>query len=375
MLVVRLADETGGYLPTGAFESFRADLGLTYSQASIVLAVIGVAGLAGAVFTVAADHVSRRAIAAGGALGYATSLTVFATAPSFAALLVAAAVLGVAATAMVDAAEVALVDEAGDELDRHLARQNLLGAVGDFVGPGLVIGVTALGLSWRVAFATGAVLLGAYGVWLASLPLPRPRPNGDGETARDGLRIVLRDPRVWFVGVLAMLLVPLDEPYLAFLIATLVDRGSSTAIGNAVAALTIVGFLAGLARRSRPGAPRASDGHLPRAATIMAAGTALTLAPTLPVVALGALVFGWGLAGFWVTLQSRMYSLHRGRAGTVKGVVTVLELGGFALPLVAGIAADAGGAPAGLATFLAFAVVLIALATLARAVPTPRVQS
>lgn len=331
-----------------------------------MLAAIGVAGLAGSVFTVAADHVSRRALAAGGAFGYATSLTLFATAHSFGAMVAAAAVLGVASTAMVDAAEVALVDEAGDQLDRHLARQNFLGALGDLLGPALLIAVTAMGLSWRVAFAAGAVLLGVYGAWLATLPLPRPQPNGDGETARDGLRIVIRDRRVWVIGALAMLLIPLDEPFVAFLIATLEDRGASAAGANAIAALTIIGFLVGLAYRSRPDAPPTRDRSLTRAAALAAVGTALTLVPNVVVVGGGAFVFGCAFAEFWITLQSRMYSLHPGRAGTVKAVVTVVELGGFGLPVLAGVAADAAGASAGLATFVGFAVLLIALATRAR---------
>jgi hypothetical protein len=70
-----------------------------------------------------------------------------------------------------------------------------------------------------------------------------------------------------------------------------------------------------------------------------------------------------------------MYSLHPGRAGTVKAVVTVVELGGFGLPVLAGVAADAAGASAGLATFVGFALLLIALATRARSPRSGRIPS
>jgi hypothetical protein len=310
---------------------------------------------------------SRRVLAASGALGYGTGLALFAATTSFGVLLVAAALLGLASTAMVDAVEVALVDVAGAELEPTLARQNLLGTAGDLLGPLLLITVEALGLSWRVAFAAGAVLLALYGAWLASLPIPPPPPRTDGDTVRAGLVLVARDPRVWVIGLLAVLLVPLDEPFFAFLIATLEDRGLPLALATAVAAFGIIGTLAGFARQSSATA-RSAPRTLTAAAAVMTAAVAATLVPSTPVVLAAVFAFGVAIAIFWVTLQTRMFSLHPGRAGTVKAVVGTIEITGFALPVLAGAAADAAGVSAGLAVFAGFA----ALLTLLTTVPTLR---
>ena len=74
-----------------------------------MLAAIAPGALVGGVFAYAADRASRRLIAGGGAFGFALSLALFAGARSFGALVVAGFVMGLASTAMVDGAEVALV--------------------------------------------------------------------------------------------------------------------------------------------------------------------------------------------------------------------------------------------------------------------------
>ena len=81
-------------------------------------------------FGIAADYVSRRVLAAGGAFGYAASLLVFAQGRSLGALAVAVVAMGLSSDALVGGTEVALVDLAGDELDVVLARQNAFGELG-----------------------------------------------------------------------------------------------------------------------------------------------------------------------------------------------------------------------------------------------------
>lgn len=136
---MRLADEAAVFLPFGTLESFRSDLGLSYAQAGTVLAAIAPGAVAGGLFAAAADHHSRRLIAAGGAFGFALSLAMFALGGSFAVLAMAGFVMGMASTAMVDGAEVALVDLAGHDLRRYLARSNLLaGGAGGVVRPAIL---------------------------------------------------------------------------------------------------------------------------------------------------------------------------------------------------------------------------------------------
>jgi MFS transporter, FSR family, fosmidomycin resistance protein len=366
VLVVRLADETGAFLPSGTLESFRADLGLTYAQAGTVLAAIWPGALVGGVFAAASDRCSRRVIAAAGALGYAASLALFAMGGSFAALVMAAFVLGMASTAMVDAAEVALVDLAGDDLRRSLARSNLLATFGDLLGPALVAAVAVAGLSWRMAFAGGAVLLAVYGVALAAAPLPPPGragAGGDGED-RPGLGSVLRDPAVWMVGVIGLLMNPFDEPLVGFTIALLEqERGASTAAATVVAFVGLSGGVLAftvLARRLG-GVPddRLLAGSV---AAMTVAALVIAFAPVLPVVALAALVASVGLSLAWLAVQHRSLTLRPGQVGTTKAVLGTIESTGFWIPVAVGALADAAGLTAALGSYGVLGAVMVVLA-------------
>ena len=86
LLVVRLADESLGFLREGAFESWRSDLGLTYREAAAVLVAAAPGAMVGSVFSTLADFRSRRVIASGGAFGFAASLLAFGLGRGFFAL-------------------------------------------------------------------------------------------------------------------------------------------------------------------------------------------------------------------------------------------------------------------------------------------------
>lgn len=359
LLAVRLVDELAGFLPTGAFESFRDDLGLTYTQASAVLVAATPGAIAGNVFPVLADRRSRRVIASGGAFGFAAALATFGIASSFPVLVTASFALGMASTAMVDAAEVALVDVAGAEVSAQISRSSLAGAVGDLLGPALLVTVAASGASWRVAFLAGAVITASYGCWLAASPLPPPPDRRDGERTGDGVRIVLRDRRVRYLGVLAMLLGPLDEDFLAFLIAYL-ERGRnlSPALATTAATASVVGMLVGFASTSRAGYRESRSTLRDHAAATAVAAVVAAAVPSVPVVATAVFVFGFAVARSWIALKTRIVATHPGRVGAVHAVVSTIEFGGFVLPLLAGALADAFGVRAGFAFSAAIAVVM-----------------
>ena len=351
MLAVRLLDEANAFVLPGTFESLRADIGLDYAEASSAFVAIALGALAGSAATVAADYRSRRVICAAGAAGYAGALVLIGSAPSYAVLLAGSFLVGVASTAMVDAAEVALADLAGDDLERHLTTQNLLGSIGDLVGPALVIGTLAAGLSWRVCFYAAAVLVAAYGAWVASLPFPPPHPSDDEDTVRGALWSVLRDPVVWLVGVVTMLLGPLDEPLLAFMIAHLEQaRGLTEAGATAIATLSVVGAFVGYATLRR------RAGHLSTDAVLLAlATTGVVVAPGAVTASLASLLIGAFLVRVWIDVQARALTVRPGQAGSVKAVVAAIETVGWSLPLLAGIVADRVDVTAGLGTYAALA--------------------
>ena len=65
LLLAGFVDETVAFLPYGALEPLRHDLGLNYASAAALLALYPGVGLVGGVFGVLADRHSRRLIAAG----------------------------------------------------------------------------------------------------------------------------------------------------------------------------------------------------------------------------------------------------------------------------------------------------------------------
>lgn len=352
----------------GTFESLRAEIGLSYSQAGSAFVAIAIGALAGTATTVAADYCSRRVICSAGAAGYAAALVVIGSAGSYALVLAGSFLVGVASTAMVDASEVALADLAGDDLERHLTTQNLLGSVGDLLGPLLVLGTIGLGLSWRACFYAAAVLVAAYGVWLATLRFPPPHPKEHGHTVHGAVWSVARDPVVWLAGLVTMLLGPLDEPLLALLIAHLEHaRGLTAAGATLVATFSVVGAFVGYAtlRRRR--------GDLPIDAVLLAvATTGVVVAPEAVTASVASLLIGTFLVRVWIDVQGRVLTVRPGQAGTVMAVVTVIETVGWLLPLLAGAVADRVDVTAGLATYAAIAWALAASAALLQRVSRSR---
>ena len=318
LLSVRLADESAGFLIPGSFEAIRSELHLSYARAATILAAGAPGAIVGNGFWIAADYVSRRVIAAGGALWFAAAVAVFATSTSYLVLVAASFVIGVAASAMVDACELALVDVSGDDLPRMLGTSNLMGSVGDLAGrPSSSRRRGSASGGERPSLST-AVLMAAYGVWLAMSPLPPPHRHEERSRRAGTLTSILRDRRVWIFGLMAMLLGPLDEPFLAFFIAHLERTdGMSRTVATAIAHADRVGAAFGALDQAAAAPP---NPPLVRP-TLLVAGAVTSIArPTALLVLPGALVFGFGVIGFWTALSAGLL-LRPGQAGTVSAVV------------------------------------------------------
>jgi predicted MFS family arabinose efflux permease len=362
LLAVRLVDEFAGFLPQGTFESFRADLGLTYTQASVVLVAAAPGAILGNGFAVLADFRSRRVIAAGGAFGFAAALATFGLSHSFLVIVVASVVLGCASSAMCDATEVALVDLAGAEPASQISRSFLFGAVGDLLAPALLIAAAAAGVSWRITFAVGAATCAIYGVWLASCRFPPPPPRVHGESVRNALGPIIRDRRVWYFGALALLLGPLDEDTFAFLLAYLQrDVGVSSAVATAIASASIVGALVGFVTTSRRGYRPPARALRSEAIVIAVSLIAAVVVGNLAVLAMAELVFGFAVARYWIALKTQIVQLNPQRVGSVNAVVSTIEFSGFLLPVLAGRLADTFGVRAGFGFSAVIAVVTVGL--------------
>ena len=364
LLLVRFFDELASFMPTGTLESFRDDLDLSYAQAGAALTAIAPGALVGNVAAIAADFASRRLIIVLGALGYAGSMLTFAVAESFPVLLAAGFLVGVASTAMVDVSEVALADVAGARLRVLLARGNLLAYVGDLLGPVILFAVVASGSSWRVAFGIVAVILVGYAALLATHPLPAAAPEPDAPRAMGTIVQVLRDPRVWVLALLAILLNPLDETVFAFGIALLEEERGLTA---SFAALSVgVANIGGIAALLL--APKLEGHDDDRILVTCGVGLAVSTAGFVllpgwlavpPLLGVGA-----GVAIAWTVLQHRELTLRPGQAGTTGAAISTISSLEYLAPIAIGALVDRVGLEGGMAVFIALPVGFAALAYL-----------
>jgi MFS family permease len=375
VLLVRLVDEWASFMPAATFDSFRADLGLTYRGAALALLAIGPGAIVGSAVTVLADTRSRRVLAASGAAVYAAALALFAAATSPWMLLVGGAGVGLGATLLVDTVEVALTDLCPDSstLERALARINVAAGVGDLAGPLLVAGTAALGWSWRVPLWITAGATAGYGVLVACTPLPAPHPPealAPGESEPHPARAVfqlLRRHEMWWAGACGALLVALDESFIAFVIAYLRrDDGTSDSVATLIAAVFVIGGLVAAMRLARAddGAPARNLGGALRAAavTMVIGAVALAGLPAPAVVAVSGFVIGAGTIAFWVPFHAAMLRLVPGRAASVSAVVGTIEMTGLAIAPLIGAVSDARGLRAGLVVYALLPIVLLVLA-------------
>jgi predicted MFS family arabinose efflux permease len=361
LLLVGFADETVAFLPYGAVESIREDVGISYVQAGFLLALYPGIGLLATPLGVVVDYVSRRAMAAIGGIGYGVGLCIFAAAGDFVTLFVAVVVMGLVGDALTRAVEVALVDVAGERIEPALARSNLLAAIGDLVGPLLLAASLATGLGWRGAFWAAGALMIAYGVLLATQPLPRPsRPPDDEEsTPWRTFVAVARDRRVLVAGLLVALIVAFDDTFVGFAVAFLTtERGLTPAVATLAAGAGMAGGIVAAAWASRTN--RRRIGLRPCAVLLMAGVLLLLLVPNVVAAAVGTAAVGAAVNLAWIILQAGYMTLRPGQAGTTSAVAEAVANVGVLTPLAIGLIADHRGLTVAMALYVVIAAVFLA---------------
>lgn len=375
LLLVGLVEETVAFLPYGAVESIRADVGLSYVEVGVLLALYPGVGLLATPLGVVADHVNRRVMAAVGGVGYGLGMFLFAAADGFWMLFTAVVVMGLAGDAMVRAVEVSLVEVTGDNVEPALARSNLLGAIGDLIGPLLLVAALGSGLGWRAAFWAAGLLLIGYGLLLATQPLPPPA-DGDGDDDGDGderlpwrvLLEVARDRRVVVAGLLVALVVAFDDTFVGFAVAFLTtDRALSPAVATLAAAAGMGGGIAAAAWASRTNRRRIG---LRPCAVLLAAGVVILLAvPGVVAAALGTAAVGAGMNLAWIVLQARFLTLRPGQAGTTSAVAEGVSQIGLLTPIAIGAIGDHTSLTVAMGLYLLLGVVFVLVTWRDRAAP------
>jgi predicted MFS family arabinose efflux permease len=363
LLLVRFADELFVFIPSGSLAAVHRDLQLTYSQAGVLLTLLATGGVVGTFLEGAADHVSRRALAAGGAAGVGVAMIAFGTGGAFWALALACAAWGAAGDAFVHGSEVALVDLAGGQLTRALGRINLLAGVGDVLAPLLIAAAAILGGSWRSLSVAGGVVMIGYAVWLSTLRLPGPARDDGSPAPLRGVLDVLRDRRVIALGIAISLHGLLDEPFLAFVLIFLQRvRGLSLAAANLVGTAALAGGLVGYLLLPRAVRGVASIQVLLGGTGLIVLGALVTLlvAPAAWLLASALIAFGAAGAVYYTVGQAHLLRLRPGLAGTTGAVISVISLPAAAFPILAGAIADRFGLSATIGLYASVPVLMLA---------------
>jgi predicted MFS family arabinose efflux permease len=363
LLLVRFADEWATFLPAGALEPIRSELGLSYAQAAGILVALPAGGVLGNVFVVAADHVSRRLLASLGALAYGLALIAFGLAHGLPMLLAAAFIWGAASDAFVHGCEVALVDLAGEALPSALARMNGWAAIGDLLGPLTLAAGAVIGFGWRGAFLAGGLGMFGYAVWIASQALPPPHPPPQASHPLAGVLEALKDRHVLFLALVLGLFGLLDEPLAAFMIAYLARvRGLSVQIATLLAMTLLVGGLIGYAAFERLCGGRSRRSILTGGAIVMSCALpAVLFAPVVALQATAGLAFGAAASVFYTTLETVALTSRPGQAGAASAAVSSIGMLGLGFPALVGLVADAHGLTAGVSLYVAIPPIILAL--------------
>jgi MFS family permease len=357
-LVVRLFDEWWSYLPAGIVDDLHRDLGVSYASAGWLLSLLTLGALAGSPLALLADHIDRRLCAVSGAVLLAACLATYALGAPFWGLAIATSVMGIASDLLVESIEASLSELPEERLDRILGRQHALSSVGDLLGPALLAlgGSTALG--WRGAFAITAVAMLAYAGYLASVTFPPPSDAASGmrEMIVEAF-VVARRRDVLRLAVLEMLISPLDEPLLAFVVARAAAGGRSEGIAQVLAVAVMVGGVGGSLVVARIGVSPCVRHVGP---VVLLIGTVVSVAaPSIVAGIAGMLAVGAGLAIVWAEIHLRALTLVPGRAATVATVVGTIASAAAFVPVLSGVLADRGGLTAGLTIYVAVAALIV----------------
>jgi MFS family permease len=347
LTLVRLVDETTGFFPSASVERFRDDIGIDYGVAGAIFLAYGIGGIAGGLAVAATDGRSRRAVTVGGAFVLAAAMALFGAATAAPVLLVAAFVEAAGATCLVHGGEITLANDLtsrgeGHRLERVLARTNLWAVAGDVAGPLVLALARAAGVGWRETFLAAGALVALYGLVLARLAFP---PAVDAPSGGDDEPVpVSRQATVWLLGAAAFATMPLDESYLAAVLAFAEEVRS---VDPALVALLGVSFVAGGAVAFTSLAGVVARTPLPT--LLWTTGLAMSavmlvaaFAPAWALVPVG-LVQSCLLATTWLGLQVMVLRANPGREGRTKLLVEVTEASSFGLVVVLGVVADRAG--------------------------------
>jgi FSR family fosmidomycin resistance protein-like MFS transporter len=350
LLAIELLDELVFGVREAAWPLIRDDLGLSYAQVGLLLAVPElIASFIEPFIGILGDVWKRRVIILGGGVCFAAAVLLTGISQDFALLMASFIVFYPSSGAFVSLSQAALMDSDPTRHEQNMARWTLAGSLGVVGGPLLLGAAVGLGGGWRDVFLLMAAL--TVGLLLVARRFPFPNGHTEGEErvsfsqgVKDALRALLRREVVRWLLLLEFsdLMMDVLLGYLALYFVDVVGVSEIEA-GAAVALWTGVGLVGDFLLI--PLLERVSGVAYLR----ISAALELALFPTFllvenPILKLAALaLMGFFNAGWYAILQGRLYSAMPGQSGSVMAVGTVFGLGGVFVPLGIGLLAEQVG--------------------------------
>jgi len=323
-----------------AWPLLRDDLGLSYAQIGLLIAVPNlVGGLVQPAFGLLADAGRRRALVLGGGVAFAGALAAVAAAWGFLPLMLASLVLAPASGAFVSLAQATLIDVGGAGPERSMARWVAAGSVGVVAGLLALSVALAAGLGWREAFL-GLAAIGGLLV-LGARRVPFGPGNGSLRDGVHGAFGALRRREVLRWLVLKDVTDLMGDVLFGFLALYFVDV---VGVSPAQAALAVAVWTAGglVGDFALLAILRRVSGftHLRvTAAVALVVFPAFLLAPGLwPKVVLAGLL-GAIRAGWYAIPKAQVFAELPGRSGAAVALSDLSSLPQSLLPLAVGLLA------------------------------------
>ncbi len=363
-LLIEFLDELHDGVRGAALPALRSDLGLSYVQVGLLLGLPQIIGtLLELVIMLLGDTPLRKRLVVGGGLALTASLLLIANAHTFPLALLAFVVVFPASGAFVSLSQATLMDLNPGREAQMMARWTVFGALGDLLGPALVAGCFALGLTWRMPYLG----LAGLGLGLALLtfwqPFPSRPPDGEQQLRIlwQGLWSALRAPGLlrWFILLqLADLLLDVYTGYAALYFADVVHF-SQAQVSLMVGALMAVGLLSNLALV--PVLERVPGRKLVRTSAAAAAVlyAAWLILPWVWAKVGLALALNMAKMGWYEVLQGEVYAALPGKSGTAMALNSLFGMLGGGLAWLIGWFAAQAGLPAAMWLLLAGPLALI----------------
>jgi len=349
LLLIEFLDEVAFGSREAAWPLIRSDLGLSYAEVGLLLALPTVAsGTIEPLFGVLGDAGRRKRIIVGGGVAFAVAFVLAAVSNGFWMLLGAFALMYPASGAFVSLSQASLMDASEGEHEQAMARWGVAGSLGVVLGPLALAGATLTPIGWRWLFVAWAAVAATLAVLVGRTT------SGDG-TADEGARSLraaaqgvleaARSRTTWrWLGLLAAGNLMLDGLF-GFLALYLVDGAGLSASQAAVAIGVWTGTgLAGdallipLLRRVR-----GLDYLRVSAVAMLGLYAAFLVLPGFgaKVGVLG--VMGLLNAGWYTILQAQLYASLPGRSGAVVAISAAFGMVEALIPLGIGLMAEGWG--------------------------------